>query len=67
MARSNNILIFAAASNNGSNSEISWLARRDDVIYIYAIDNARNPYKFSPSLSQDLISFSILGEAIKLY
>jgi hypothetical protein len=59
------VLFFAAASNCGGNeSKISWPAKHDSVIDIYASDGHGNSYRQNPNPRQNHYNLSMLGTAV---
>lgn len=60
-----NILIFAAASNDGGNRKRAYPARDDKVICVHSSDGQGNPSVFNPTHVQNQDNFSTLGEAVK--
>ena len=60
-----NILIFAAASNNGGNRQRAFPARTDKVICVHSSDGQGNPSDFNPTSVQNQDNFSTLGEAVR--
>jgi len=59
-----NIIIFAAASNEGGNQGVSYPARNSEVIPIFSTDGQGNRSKFNPEPIKNG-SFAILGEGIE--
>ena len=67
-ARTSNVLLFAASSNEGNRSKegMAYPARASDVFAIDAADVHGNPSKFNPpECSRKLARFTALGEAIR--
>lgn len=68
-AAEKNVVIFAAASNDGANrgagDRIPFPARIPQVICINASDGYGNPSKFNPPPNEDDFNFMTLGEAIQ--
>jgi hypothetical protein len=64
-ADARNVIMLAAASNQGGNSIIAWPARLPQVICIYATDSLGNPCDFTPTNSLRDDNFAILGQAVK--
>lgn len=64
-AQHKDVLMFAAASNDGGNGGRAFPARQDEVICIYATDGNGNPSGFNPSPEEHRDNFSTLGEDIK--
>lgn len=60
-----NVLMFAAASNNGGNRGRAFPARQDEVICIHATDGYGNPSSFNSSPMKDHDNFSTLGEDVE--
>lgn len=60
-----NILIFAAASNDGGNRKRAYPARADRVICVHSSDGQGNPSDFSPTPVENQDNFSTLGEAVR--
>ncbi|KAG4438864.1 hypothetical protein IFR05_005653 [Cadophora sp. M221] len=65
LADSNNVIMFAAASNQGGNSNIAWPARLPQVICIYATDSYGNRCDFTPTEATRGDNFAVLGQAVK--
>jgi len=63
---SKNILLFAAASNNGRHFEPSYPARDGNVICIYATDGYGNRSNVNPQSFKNRNRFATLGRAVKL-
>ena len=59
------VLMFAAASNCGGNASISWPARHDNVISIFATDAEGNFYSKNPTPRDDSSNFAVLGSSIQ--
>lgn len=61
----NNVLMFAAASNDGKNRPdgIAWPASDHRVICVHSADGYGNPSGFTPS-AQDNMRFMVLGEHV---
>ena len=70
-AAEHNVIIFAAASNDGANrgtgDRIPFPARTPQVICINASDGYGNPSKFNPPPNEDDFNFMTLGEAIQTW
>lgn len=64
-AKSENIIIFAAAGNGGYTSKIAFPASDSDVITINSADGHGNPSSFNPEPSKTDGNFSILGEGVE--
>ncbi|KAK5110337.1 hypothetical protein LTR62_006045 [Meristemomyces frigidus] len=62
-----NVLMFAAASNCGGNAPISWPARHDNVICVFATDAEGNAYPKNPTPRDDSKNFAVLGSSIQGY
>lgn len=59
------ILIFAAASNEGGNRKRAYPARHDKVICIHSTDGQGNPSDSNPTPLKNRDNFSTLGEAVR--
>ncbi|KAJ2987379.1 hypothetical protein NUW58_g4379 [Xylaria curta] len=59
------VLLFAAASNNGGRLGRSFPARELTVIAIHATDANGNRSSFSPTATDDDISIATIGEAVE--
>jgi subtilisin family serine protease len=59
------ILIFAAASNDGGNKRVTYPARKDEVICIYATDGLGTPFKGNPTTMSSGYNFATLGVGVK--
>jgi len=64
-ARAYKILMFAAASNNGSHSRPAFPARHDGVFCIFATDGKGNCGPANPTAEPHAYNFSTLGQAVK--
>jgi hypothetical protein len=65
-AHSKNIIMFAAASNNGGNQDVTYPARRAEVICIYSTDGKGNSSDCNPTqLQSSGYHFATLGAAVK--
>jgi hypothetical protein len=65
-AYSKNIIIFAAASNNGGNYEVTYPARKNEIICIYATDGNGNTSPCNPPhLQNSAYNFATLGVGVK--
>jgi Subtilase family len=64
-AYSRNILMFAAASNEGGNRIVTYPARKEQVICIYATDGKGEPYRSNPTPIGNSYRFATLGEGVK--
>jgi len=63
-----NVLIFAAAANHGGNKRVSYPARNDHVICVYASDGLGKPFDGNPTALEDSVyRFATLGMAVKSY
>ena len=60
----NNILMFAAASNDGGNLGRSFPAKYPGVFCIHATDGNGNPSTFNPTADEKDVNFSLLGENV---
>ncbi|KAK4101058.1 subtilisin-like protein [Parathielavia hyrcaniae] len=67
MANNENVLVFAAASNCGSNDRISYPASSDKVICIHATDGLGNKASFTPGSLERHDNFAAPGVAVKSY
>lgn len=65
LADSNNVIMLAAASNQGGNSNIAWPARLPQVLCIYATDSYGNRCDFTPTEATRGDNFAVLGQAVK--
>ncbi|RTE84122.1 hypothetical protein BHE90_001332 [Fusarium euwallaceae] len=65
-ATDKDVLIFAAASNDGKNrpDEAAWPASRMDVFCVHSADGLGNPSTFTPS-PQDNMRIMVLGESVQ--
>jgi hypothetical protein len=59
------VIMLAAASNQGGNSNIAWPARLPQVICIHATDSLGNRCDFTPTESRRGDNFAVLGQAVK--
>jgi Subtilase family len=65
-AYSKNIIIFAAASNNGGNYDVTYPARKNEVICIYSTDGNGNTSHCNPThLKNSGYHFATLGVGVK--
>lgn len=64
-AQHKNVLIFAAASNDGGNRGRAFPARHDEVMCVHAADGNGNPSRFNPTPEKNRDNFSTLGEDVK--
>jgi hypothetical protein len=62
-AHSQNVVMFAAARNNGGMKKIAYPANQEEVICINSTDGEGNPSHFNPSAEKGK-NFSILGEEV---
>jgi hypothetical protein len=59
------VLIFAAAANHGGNKRVSYPARNDHVICVYASDGLGRPFGGNPTALEDSVyRFATLGMAV---
>ena len=63
-AHKNNVLLFAAASNEGGNVGTTFPARDKRVFCIHSTDGNGKPSGFNPAPAPDDYNFSILGEYV---
>jgi Subtilase family len=59
------IIMFAAASNDGGNSGRAFPASDSNVICIHSTDGKGNKSSFSPTHHETSLNFSVLGENVK--
>ncbi len=59
------VLLFAAASNNGANQDRAYPARFQEVICIHSTDTRGNRSNFSPNAATDDTNFATVGEAVQ--
>lgn len=64
-AHSNNVLMFAAASNSGGNQDRAYPARDPHVICIHSTDSDGNRSSFSPTALLHDINLATIGEAVQ--
>lgn len=64
-ARSRNVLMLAAASNNGSHSGPAFPARHSSVFCIFAADGMGNRGPANPTAREHAYNFSALGQAVR--
>ena len=65
-AHSKRIIMFAAASNNGGNQDVTFPARMNEVICIYSTDGKGNASDCNPTEVKDSgYHFATLGEAVR--
>ncbi|KAF4968625.1 hypothetical protein FSARC_4000 [Fusarium sarcochroum] len=63
-AHSNDVLLFAAASNDGANANRAWPARHSGVICVHSTTADGNPSPFNPvAIRGD--NFAVVGEAVQ--
>lgn len=67
LADANNVILVAAASNCGGNARVSWPARRDDVLCIFATDDFGNPCRSTPTPRSNKDNFAVLGHAVSSF
>lgn len=63
-AAQNNVLLFAAASNNGGRSGRAFPAREKNVICVHSTDTNGNRSDFSPTATKDELNLATVGEAV---
>lgn len=61
----NQILMFAAASNDGANSGRAFPAKYPSVFCIHSTDGNGNPSAFNPTADEKDVNFSLLGEHVR--
>lgn len=64
-AAEQDIIMFAAASNNGANDGRAFPASDDRVICVHSTDGKGTPSGFSPRAKKDCPNFAVPGECIK--
>lgn len=65
-AKAHNILIFAAASNDGNVDHVTFPARMvGDVICIFSSDGKIKPSSFNPAPLKHSFNFAVLGEEVE--
>ena len=64
IASSQNVILFAAASNSGSNQPIAFPANCPPVICVHSADGYGNPSRFTPLPLVGDPSFAVIGEAV---
>ena len=64
-AERSDVVVLAAASNNGGNRALSWPARLPQVISIYATNGYGNSYERNPTYSRHDDNFAVLGSCVK--
>ena len=60
----NNVLMFAAASNDGANLGRAFPAKYPGVFCMHATDGHGNPSAFNPTADEKDVNFSLLGEHV---
>lgn len=63
-AYSKQVLMFAAASNNGGNSGRAYPASSSHVICVHSTDTRGNRSDFSPTAWQDCVNIATVGESV---
>ncbi|KAM0201902.1 hypothetical protein ACHAPA_005436 [Fusarium lateritium] len=63
-AQFNDVLLFAAASNDGANAKRAWPARHSGVICVHSTAADGNPSSFNP-IAVPGDNFAIIGEAVE--
>lgn len=63
-AAAKNIMIFAAARNDGGNKPVAFPAYRPNVVAVFATDPFGNFSRFTPTGLAGRFNFSVLGEAV---
>src|SRR4051794_30148719 len=63
-AHSQNVLIFAAASNSGSRRAVAYPAMRREVFCINACDGTGKRANFTPPARPNKANFSMLGVSV---
>ena len=61
----NDVLMFAAASNEGANLGRAFPAKYPGVFCIHATDGNGNPSAFNPTADEKDVNFSLLGEHVR--
>lgn len=64
-ATSRNVIICAAASNNGANDKVAFPANYEPVICVHSAIDMGRPSKFTPSPLDSSPNFAVLGENIR--
>jgi subtilisin family serine protease len=64
-AKRNNVLLFAASSNDGVRGGMAYPARADEVIAIDAATGHGKSSGFNPPRDTDKTRFTVLGEAVR--
>jgi subtilisin family serine protease len=64
-AEREDVIMFAAASNDGANNQIAYPANQPTVICVNSTDGQGNYSKFSPTSRKNSNDFSTLGEAVE--
>jgi hypothetical protein len=59
-----NILMLSAASNDGANNQVTWPARDDRVLCIYASTGIGNKYSRNPTPRKSKSNLATLGTAV---
>jgi hypothetical protein len=59
------VLIFAAAGNQGTNDQGSWPARLATTVAVYAADGDGTPYRKNPKIPSGDPGYAVLGVAVK--
>lgn len=60
-----NVVLFAAASNDGGRAGLSFPARAPTVIAVHATDTDGNRSKFSPTATSFGVALATVGEAVE--
>jgi subtilisin family serine protease len=64
-AYSNKVLVFAAASNDGANTDRAHPARNQNVICVHSTDAKGNRSRFSPTALTDDKNLATIGQAVE--
>lgn len=64
-ANKNQVLVFAAASNDGANADRAYPARDQNVICIHSTDAQGNRSRFSPTALTNTNNIATIGEAVE--
>lgn len=64
-AYNNDVLMFAAASNDGANLGRAFPAKYPGVFCMHATDGNGNPSAFNPTADEKDVNFSLLGEHVR--
>ncbi len=64
VASDHNIILFAAASNNGSNQPVVFPANYRSVICVHSTTGFGNPSQFTPLPLSGSHNFAVIGEAV---